>query len=64
MSQINPKEVFHNTAYSVQPPHIAGHSFKKVFNTDNFYVFSCRSIPQVTFEEESTMEGQKTDPCN
>ena len=26
MSQINPKEVFHNTAYSVQVPNIAGHS--------------------------------------
>ena len=26
MSQINPKEVFHNTAYSVQAPNIAGHS--------------------------------------
>ena len=26
MSQINPKEVFHNTVYSVQLPYIAGHS--------------------------------------
>ena len=26
MSQMNPKEVFHNTAYSVQLPNIAGHS--------------------------------------
>jgi len=26
MSQMNPKEVFHNTAYSVQLPKIAGHS--------------------------------------
>ncbi len=26
MSQFNPKEVFHNTAYSVQLPYIAGHS--------------------------------------
>ncbi len=26
MSQMNPKEVFHNTAYSVQLPCIAGHS--------------------------------------
>jgi len=24
MSQMNPKEVFHNTAYSVQLPYIAG----------------------------------------
>ena len=24
---MNSKEVFHNTAYSVQLPHIAGHSF-------------------------------------
>ena len=23
---MNPKEVFHNTAYSVQQPYIAGHS--------------------------------------
>ena len=23
---LNPKEVFHNTAYSVQQPYIAGHS--------------------------------------
>ena len=29
MSQMNPKEVFHNTAYSVQLPYIAGH-----FNED------------------------------
>ena len=26
MSQMNPKEVFHNTAFSVQLPYIAGHS--------------------------------------
>ena len=26
MSQMNPKEVFDNTAYSVQLPYIAGHS--------------------------------------
>ena len=26
MSQINPKEAFHNTVYSVQLPYIAGHS--------------------------------------
>ena len=26
MSQMNPKEVFHNTAYSVQLSYIAGHS--------------------------------------
>jgi len=26
---MNPKEVFHNTAYSVQLPYIAGHSFKE-----------------------------------
>ena len=26
MSQMNPKEVFHNTANSVQLPYIAGHS--------------------------------------
>ena len=26
MSQMNPKEVFHNTAYSVKLPYIAGHS--------------------------------------
>ena len=26
MSQMNPKEVVHNTAYSVQLPYIAGHS--------------------------------------
>ena len=26
MSQMNPKEVFYNTAYSVQLPYIAGHS--------------------------------------
>ena len=29
MSQLNPKEVFHNTAYSVQLPYIAGHSIYK-----------------------------------
>ena len=26
MSQMNPKEVFHNTAHSFQLPYIAGHS--------------------------------------
>ena len=26
VSQMNPKEVFHNIAYSVQLPYIAGHS--------------------------------------
>ena len=26
MSRMNPKEVFNNTAYSVQLPYIAGHS--------------------------------------
>jgi len=26
LSQMNPKEVFHNTAYSVQLPYMAGHS--------------------------------------
>ena len=28
MSQMNPKEVFHNTAYSVQLPYIAGPPLK------------------------------------
>ena len=27
MSHMNPKEAFHNTAYSIQLPYIAGHSF-------------------------------------
>ena len=26
MSQMNPEKIVHNTAYSVQPPYIAGHS--------------------------------------
>ena len=26
MSQMNPKATFHNTAYSVQLPYVAGHS--------------------------------------
>ena len=26
ISQMNPKDFVHNTAYSVQPPYIAGHS--------------------------------------
>ena len=26
MPQMNPNEVFHNTAYAVQPPYIVGHS--------------------------------------
>ena len=34
-SQMNPKEVFHNTAYSVQPPYIAGHSLEEVLNKTN-----------------------------
>ena len=28
MCQMNPKEVFHNTAYPVQLPYIAGHSLQ------------------------------------
>ena len=31
MSQMNPKEAFHNTAYSVQLPYIAGLSHQKYF---------------------------------
>jgi len=30
MSQMNPKEAFHNTVYSVQLPYIAGHSLLRV----------------------------------
>ena len=29
---MNPKEVFHNTAYAVQLPYIAGHSLKDDLN--------------------------------
>jgi len=29
MSQMNPKEAFHKTSYSVQLPYIAGHSLLK-----------------------------------
>ena len=29
MSQMNPKEAFHNTSYSVKLPYIAGHSLLK-----------------------------------
>ena len=36
MSQMNPKEAFHNTIYSVQLSYIAGHSFKKC-KTQNIY---------------------------
>ena len=32
MSQMIPKEVFHNTAYSVQLPYIAGHSLYNFIN--------------------------------
>ena len=32
MAQMNPKEVFHNTAYSVQLPYIAGPSLKSLKN--------------------------------
>ena len=38
MSQMNAKEVFHNTAYSVRLPYIAGHSLyweNKLFNVEN-----------------------------
>ena len=35
---MNPKEVFHNPAYSVQLPYIAGHSlYWKVMIFDSFY---------------------------
>jgi len=44
MSQKNPKEVFHNTAYSVQLPYIAGHSLQcLIFNKNvpiNFHVIA------------------------
>jgi len=30
MSQMNPKEVFDNTAYSVQLHYLAGHSLKEI----------------------------------
>ena len=30
ISQMNPKEAFHNTAYSVQLPYIAGHSLNAI----------------------------------
>ena len=32
ISQINPKKLIYNTAFSVQLPYIAGHSFKLTFN--------------------------------
>jgi len=37
MSQMNPKEVFHNTAYSVQLPYIAGHSMFLTLKIDYFH---------------------------
>ena len=39
MSQVKPKEVFHNTAYSVQLPYIAGHSLKRKRKLELFSEF-------------------------
>ena len=39
MSQMNPKEVFHNTTYSIQLPYIAGHSLYKASGTDRSTIF-------------------------
>ena len=38
MSQMNPKEVFHNTAYSVQLPYMAGLSLNNDLNFDNMHL--------------------------
>ena len=46
MSQMNPKDVFHNTAYSVQLPYIAGHSLK-VFNIFLFLYNDTGSISKL-----------------
>ena len=43
MSQMNPKEVFHNTAYSVQLPYIAGHSPLK--EIPEHFPFQCTQHP-------------------
>ena len=40
MPQMNPKEVFHNTAYSIQLPYIAGHSLE----TYKMYILAKKSL--------------------
>ena len=41
---MNPKEVFHNTAYSVQLPYIAGHYLKKKINSENVSTPQSRNL--------------------
>ncbi len=43
---MNPNEVFHNTAYSVQLPYIAGHYLKHII----IFFISLGRYASVTFE--------------
>ena len=48
MSQMNPKEFVHKTAYSVQLPYIAGHFFKGILQKYiNFFTVNDKNIPQL-----------------
>ena len=42
---MNPKEVFHNTAYTVQLPYIAGHSLYNVLCTVHSKCIYKKTIP-------------------
>ena len=51
--KMNPKEVVHNTAYSVQLPHIAGHSLYYLFVNCIFYSAFMFEFDDVTRLAES-----------
>ena len=51
MSKINPKEVFHNTAYSVQLPYIAGLPLKSLNFIMFFAKFKSNLIPVLALED-------------
>ena len=40
MRQMNPKKCLHNTTFSVQLPHIAGHFLEHLLFTDFLWIFT------------------------
>ena len=58
---MNPKEAFHNTAYSVQLPDIAGHSLwkkeKKIIFRENIHPLCVKWINICLPEDQPTNHG-------